>query len=102
MTRTVKPSIAPECPDGSDVREFQAFNAAACAVSDMLAVAHALLTADRRLDLAGLDDAVGALCAKALDMPREMGARARPMLIAVLARLDYLIAAAREQVLDPT
>lgn len=55
-----------------------------------VATARALAGSGRRVDLAGLDQAVGLLCAKTLDLPPNQGRLARPHLAAILAELDLL------------
>ena len=70
-----------------------------CAYADDLArtlgVARGLVDAGRAVDLAGLEDQVGLLCAKALDLPRDEGRVMRGELVALLARLDGLSVALR-------
>ncbi len=75
------------------------------AVTEVTALSHAvrhtvemaagLTNAGRRVDLAGLDHAVGLLCAKALDMPAVDGRAARAGLVALLTELDALSLALR-------
>ena len=57
------------------------------------AVARALVVAGRHVDLAGLQDGVGLLCAKTLDLPREQGREMLPTLHTVLAQMTSLTAA---------
>ena len=68
-------------------------------LSDSLAraidIARALADSGRRVDLSGLGDAIGRLCAGALDLSPETGREARPLLIAVLCSLDGATAAFR-------
>ena len=66
-------------------------------VRHTIAIARALASAGRPLDLAGLDDAVGVLCAKTLDLPPADGRAARPALAAILAELDLLGATLRAE-----
>ena len=47
------------------------------------------------MDLTGLEDQVGLLCAKALDLPPAEGRTMRGELVAVLARMDALTVALR-------
>jgi len=65
---------------------------AACAT---LRVARALVESRRSVDLAGLQDAVGRLCAACLDLPPEQGRTLRPQLATVLGELDALSVALR-------
>ena len=55
-----------------------------------LRMARALVESRRPVDLAGLQDSVGRLCAASLDLPPEQGRALRPRLAAVLAELDAL------------
>ena len=55
-----------------------------------LRMARALVESRRHVDLAGLQDAVGRLCAASLDLPPAQGRALRPQLAAVLAELDAL------------
>jgi hypothetical protein len=69
--------------------------ALADSLSRGLRVARALARSGRRVDLAGIDDACGLLCAKALDLPPEDGRRMADRLAAVLAEADLLTQALR-------
>ena len=60
------------------------------AVLGTVRLAEKLVSADRHVDLAGLDEMVGVLCARALDLPREAGLRLRPKLCTLAAALDGL------------
>ncbi len=53
-----------------------------------LAAAAALLDAGRRVDMTGLDQRTGRLCAQGLDLPPDEGARLRPALLALRDSLD--------------
>ena len=59
-------------------------------VQRIVAIARALAGSGRRVDLSGLDEAAGLLCAKTLDLPLDQGRLARPQLAAILAELDLL------------
>jgi hypothetical protein len=59
------------------------------ALERVLAVAQALAAA-RPIDLTGLDQQVGRICAGALDLPPDQGRALRPHLACLLARLDGL------------
>ncbi|HYZ64881.1 MAG TPA: hypothetical protein VE650_20710 [Acetobacteraceae bacterium] len=62
----------------------------------MVSIAAALVASRRHVDLAGLNRAVGLLCAKALDLePGQTGA-VRVELIRLAAKLDALSLAIRE------
>jgi len=69
------------------LRELRTF---ADGVTQTLGVARGLVEAGRHVDLAGLEDQVGLLCAKALDLPPEEGRAMRVDLLAVLARVEAL------------
>jgi hypothetical protein len=60
-----------------------------------LAVARALAIAGRQVDLAGIQDGVGLLCAKTLDLPRTEARRLLPALHELLAQIDSLRMALR-------
>ena len=64
-------------------------------ITGMLTVARALAEMRRPIDLTGLDDAVGRLCAACLDLPPEAGRELRPRLWRLLAELDALAHACR-------
>ena len=51
-----------------------------------------LARSHRSIDLAGLDQEIGRLCAASLDLPPEQGRAMRPLLATVLAELDALSA----------
>jgi hypothetical protein len=65
------------------------------AVTGMLRVARVLVETRRQVDLTGLADAVGRLCAGTLDLPDTEGRALRPRLVEVLAELNALDAAIR-------
>jgi len=58
-----------------------------------VALSTALTKSGRQVDLAGLEQAVGVLCAKALDLMPHEGRTLRPALLELLQALDALIAA---------
>ena len=53
-------------------------------------VSRALTSSGRAVDLTGLDEQIGLLCAKALDLPPEEGRRLRPNLIVLSGALEAL------------
>ncbi len=59
-------------------------------VAGALRLAGTLAQGGRRLDLVGLDQMVGRLCAQALDLPPAQGRMVRPRLLALLGELDAL------------
>ncbi len=74
------------------VTQAAAMVEAACGT---LRVARALVEARRSVDLAGLQNAVGRMCAAVLDLPPQQGHALRPQIAAVLAELDALERAMR-------
>ncbi len=62
-------------------------------LAGVVRLARVLASAHRPLDLAGLDDLAGRLCAAALDLPPEQGRALCPDLVALLGELDALAAA---------
>ena len=62
-------------------------------VSRLLGMARGLVDAGRMVDLTGLEDQVGLLCAKTLDLPQEDGRAMLGDLVALRAQLDGLEAA---------
>jgi len=71
----------------AQLAELQMF---ADGVTQTLGVARGLVEAGRYVDLAGLEDQLGLLCAKALDLPPGDGRTMRVELIAMLARVEAL------------
>ena len=57
------------------------------------AVARALILAGRTVELAGIEDGVGLLCAKTLDLQRDEAREILPVLHALLAQLTSLTTA---------
>ena len=65
-----------------------------------IGVARALVQSGRTLNLSGMDDGVGLLCAQALDLPSPAGAAVLPCLREVLAGVEGLTAALHTANLD--
>jgi hypothetical protein len=63
---------------------------AAEAVANMLRLARGMVQSGRRVELEGLDQMVGRLCARCLDLPPEEGRALRPHLAALLVEIDAL------------
>ncbi len=61
-----------------------------------MSVARGLVRGGRTLDLAGIEDGVGLLCAQALDLPEGQGRALSGLLHEVLAEVDGLAAALHE------
>lgn len=60
------------------------------AMEATIAVADALATGLRRIDLAGLEDEVGRICAASLATPRSVAPAVRARLEGLLRRIDQL------------
>ena len=96
------PAAAPPGPDFTDgpLTEAAAMPAAsvqrlvglAARLSHTLALGRALLQGGRRVDLTGIDDGVGVLCAQALDLGHDDALVVVPALREVLAQLELLAA----------
>ncbi len=73
-------------------------------LSQTLALAQGLIHGGRTLDLTGVDDGVGVLCAQTLDLPPEDARVVLPTLHEVLGRLDRLTLAlhANTQMIGPS
>ena len=74
---------------------LEALRAQAWELRAMLRVAQALVREGREIDLTGLEDRIGRLCAGALDLPPESGRAMRPELIELRAGADALAGALR-------
>ena len=72
-------------------------NELATRVSRTLGVARALAERGRRLDLAGIQDGIGILCAQTLDLPTQDARCMLPVLREVLAQLNALSAALQRE-----
>lgn len=70
---------------------------AAAALRKTAVLARALAISGRSIDLTGLDDQVGLICARALDLPPEGGRALRSDLESLLAEIASLAAAMRLQ-----
>ena len=64
----------------------------------MLAIAEAMVASGRRVDLTGLRQNAGLLCAKTLDLSHTEAGLARVELIRLVASLDALSAKMRERI----
>jgi hypothetical protein len=80
------PSFLPSDPLAQKRRS----EALADGVSATLQMTRALIEARRHVDLAGLDQMMGLLCAQTLDLPPDQGRSLRPRLIELLHELDEL------------
>ena len=79
----------------ADRKALASVDQLADAVARVVMLARALASRGRVVDLAGLDQQVGLLCARALDLPPTQGRAARPRLLGLRAELDALAAALR-------
>jgi hypothetical protein len=74
-----------------------ALRARAAQLAGAIRLARALLDGGREIDLAGLEEQAGRLCAQTLDLPPAEGRALRGALIALRAEADGLIAALRRR-----
>ena len=65
------------------------------AMAGTMAVALALVSAGRRVNLEGLDGEIGAICAAAVALPIEEGQALRPAVESLLESVEALAAALR-------
>lgn len=77
----------------AEARQAAVLLAAIDAMEATIAVADALATERRRIDLAGLEDEVGRICVASLAAPRSTVQAVRGRLEGLLRRLDQLRAA---------
>src|SRR5579875_3525687 len=80
-------------PDDADSAALSSLKVAAQAIATVLGTARRLLTEGHRVDLSGIDDFAGRICAKALDLPPSLGRQAVPALTALQVEVDALTAA---------
>ena len=71
----------------------QRLGALGARLSNTIGLARALARNGRTVDLAGLEDGIGMLCAQALDLPGQDGRALLPLLTELLAQVDTLDAA---------
>jgi len=82
------PGPTPFDSDAADRARMARLRDMASGLDRTLVVASALVQTGRRVDLAGIENGVGQLCAGVLDLPPELGRAMRPTLIALGLRLD--------------
>jgi hypothetical protein len=82
-------------PDDGTAAECAALRERATAVVSTLQIARALIESQRVVDLAGLDQEIGRICAKALDLPPALGHALRADLVHLLEAVDGLSQALR-------
>ena len=95
--RMTTPGTPPFDYDKFDAEAAQAVIAMGDGLARTICIARVLVENGRTIDLAGLDRGVGLLCAKALDLPAEIGRSVRPNLIALIAEVDRLTVALQAQ-----
>jgi hypothetical protein len=99
LTDLPGPLAAPAATEDAAAARLHAL---ADALSATLRVALALRRAGRAIDLTGLDDDLGRLCAGALDLPPPRGRLLRARLMTLRAELDVLAASLAPPVPTPT
>lgn len=82
------PGLTPFDSDAADRARMARLRDMAAGLDRTLVVASALVETGRSVDLAGIENGVGQLCAGVLDLPPELGRELRPTLIALGLRLD--------------
>ena len=82
--------------DAMDEKLGAQFGALADGLGKTVSVARALAASGRAVDLEGLDRHIGLLCAKALDLPPEMGRAQRVRLIKLRDDVEELAALLRQ------
>ena len=81
--------------DHTDNAAVTAVAALADNLMGVIGIARALAMSDRAVDLSGLNASAGLLCAKALDLPPDLGRLLRPKLALLRNDLDALSTALR-------
>jgi hypothetical protein len=84
------PNNVPSFPPADPLAQKRRSEALADGVSATLQITRALIEARRHVDLTGLDQMMGLLCAQTLDLPPDQGRSLRPRLIELLHELDEL------------
>jgi hypothetical protein len=79
--------------DTPGVQPVDAVRTLAEDLTKVVLVAKSLVEAGHRIDLTGLTDQVGLLCATSLDLPTEEGRSIRPKLIALSGTFEALVRA---------
>ncbi len=94
---TPGPSLTDAAPSDAtfDARAATALTTLAHDLARTACIARVLLEHGRSVDLAGLDNGAGLLCAKALDLPPDLGRAAVADLLTVWKEIDSLTAALR-------
>jgi hypothetical protein len=98
-------SVIPACFNAAMTTAFNSYDEDAMAatlafcdaIARTIAIARKMLDAGESVDLTGLDNGIGLLCAKTLDLPPAMGRALRPRLTAVLDALEDMFTAFNRQ-----
>ena len=80
-------------PQGIPLDRPQRLAVLASRLSRTIGIARALARNGRTVDLTGLDDGIGMLCAQTLDLPLQDGRALLPLLADVLQQVDTLTVA---------
>ncbi len=80
-------------PKGTPLDRPQRLTVLASRLSRTIGIARALAQNGRTVDLTGLDDGIGMLCAQTLDLPAQEGRTLLPLLADVLLQVNTLAAA---------
>ncbi len=83
-------------PQGIPLDRPQRLTVLASRLSRTIGIARALAQNGRTVDLTGLDDGIGMLCAQTLDLPVQEGRALLPLLADVLQQVNTLTAALHE------
>ncbi len=83
-------------PQGIPLDRPQRLTVLASRLSRTIGIARALAQNGRTVDLTGLDDGIGMLCAQTLDLPTPEGRALLPLLADVLQQVNALTAALHE------
>ena len=92
-TRTATALLGPDCmQEGPPDTRMATLLTLADRLARTVSVARALVDAGRSVDLTGLEDGVGLLCAKTLDMPVGESRGMLPAMLELRAQIDSLAA----------
>ncbi len=80
-------------PKDTPLDRPQRLTVLASRLSRTIGIARALAQNGRTVDLTGLDDGIGMLCAQTLDLPAQEGRTLLPLLADVLLQVNTLAAA---------
>ena len=83
-------------PQGTTLDRPQRLTVLASRLCRTIGIARALAQNGRTVDLTGLDDGIGTLCAQTLDLPAQEGRALLPLLAEMLQQVNTLTAALHE------